>query len=126
MRLARPADRRIRRRERELRVGGVAPSPTLGATPELRPQSQPRASCPRISPFGFFAVWTFTYRRCFLNADISGAVIVAVPVVPLLHGAQSGTTTFPDLPLAAMWMCAAEAGPVNFAKVSFHFSVVPL
>src|SRR2546421_2920790 len=52
--------------------------------------------------------------------------MVAVPVTPLLQGAQSGTTTLPDLPLAAMWTCAMVAGPVSFAKDSFHLSVVPL
>src|SRR5712691_6117621 len=46
--------------------------------------------------------------------------------MPLLHGPQSGTTTLPDLPMAAMWMCAAVAGPVSFANVSFHFSVDPV
>src|SRR2546423_996053 len=45
--------------------------------------------------------------------------------MPLLQGAQSATTTLPDLPLAPMWMCAIVAGPVSFANVSFHLSVLP-
>src|SRR5207248_5175905 len=53
--------------------------------------------------------------------------MVAVPVTPLLHvDAQSTTTTLPALPIAPMWMCAAVAGPLSFAKVSFHVSFEPL
>jgi hypothetical protein len=61
-----------------------------------------------------------------LKADSSAAVSVDVPVTPLVQGVQSVTTGLPTLPLAAMWMCAMVAGPVSFAKVSFHLSVVPL
>ena len=54
-------------------------------------------------------------------------VTVSVVLVPHGDGAgQSGTTIAPALPFAAMWMCAAVAGPLSFAYVSVHFSVVPV
>ena len=52
---------------------------------------------------------------------------VTFPVMPDLHGfagaAQSGTRTFPALPFAPRWMCAALAGPLSLLNVSFQASV---
>src|SRR5260221_14710899 len=44
----------------------------------------------------------------------------------VLHGPHGGTATLPDFLIAAMWMCAAVAGPVSFEKVSVHVSFLPL
>src|SRR5207247_6597581 len=49
----------------------------------------------------------------------------AVPLAPLVHGAQRGTTTGPGVPGAPMWMCAAVAGPVRLLNESCQFSTVP-
>src|SRR5581483_6408208 len=85
----------------------------------------PTASCPRISPPGFFAVCTFTYSLCCANADLSEPLTFAEPFTGLLHGPQIGTTTGPDAPFAPMWMCAAVAGPVSPLNVSVQLSVLP-
>src|SRR6185295_18903923 len=50
----------------------------------------------------------------------------AVPVAPLVQGAQSGTTTGPGVPLAAMWMCAATAGPVRPVNDSCQVRTAPV
>ena len=69
---------------------------------------------------------TFTYVPCFWIVFSSDPEIVAVPVMPLVHGLQSGTITLPALPMPPRWMWAAVALPVSLANVSFHFSVVPV
>jgi hypothetical protein len=56
----------------------------------------------------------------------SDAGIVAVPLMPDVHGPQIATATLPALPMPPRWMCAAVAGPVSFANVSFHFRDVPV
>jgi hypothetical protein len=60
-------------------------------------------NCPRISPFGFFAVCTFTYVPCFWIVLRSDAGIVEVPdLLPVAaepHGVQSGTMTLPATPV---------------------------
>ena len=43
----------------------------------------------RISPAGFVGVCTLTYARPFRMASSTSAVIVAVPVTPLVQGAQA-------------------------------------
>src|SRR3954451_22335199 len=52
--------------------------------------------------------------------------MLAVPVTPLVHGAQSGTTTGPGVPLAAIWMCAATAGPVSPVNDSCQVKTAPV
>src|SRR6266568_450817 len=54
------------------------------------------------------------------------ALMFAVPVAPLVHGLQSGTTTGPGTPRAAIWMCAAMASPVRPPNDSRQLSAVPL
>src|SRR2546430_1028394 len=82
-------------------------------------------SWPRISPAAFLRVWTFTYVRPDSSANRTEAFTVAVPLAPLVHGAQRGTTTGPGVPGAPMWMCAAAAGPVRLLNESCQFSTVP-
>src|SRR6266550_7179085 len=50
----------------------------------------------------------------------------AVPVTPLVQGAQSGTTTGPATPRAAMWMCAATASPVRLPNDSCQLRTAPV
>jgi hypothetical protein len=57
---------------------------------------------PRISPAGFVLVWTFTYAVPFWIASSTVALMFAVPVAPLVHGVQRGTTTGPALPGSPM------------------------
>src|SRR5690242_9950369 len=54
-------------------------------------------NCPRISPAGFFFVWTFTYACPDSSALRTDSLTVALPRAPLRQGAQSGTMTGPDL-----------------------------
>ena len=85
-------------------------------------------SCPRISPFGFFAVCTFTYAPPDVTALSVAAESVEVPCTPDLHlaPAHSATATLPALPALPRWMWAAIAGPVSFANVSFQTSLLPV
>src|SRR3954471_6632855 len=80
----------------------------------------------RISPAGFVGVWTLTYARSLRIASMTSAVIVAVPVTPLVHGEQSGTRTGPDAPRAATWMCAAIALPDRLLNSSRQDSSAPV
>src|SRR5919201_481283 len=50
---------------------------------------------------------------------------VAVPVTPLSHGPQSGTTTGPAWPGGAMWTWAATAAPVSPLNTSRQAIVAP-
>ncbi len=52
----------------------------------------------RISPSGFFAVWTLTYVLRASMSLISAVVTVAVPVAGEVHGPHSDTSTGPLLP----------------------------
>src|SRR5438309_5587352 len=50
----------------------------------------------------------------------------AVPVAPLVHGVQSGTTTGPATPRDAIWMCAARPSPVRPPNDSCQLSTAPV
>ena len=46
---------------------------------------------PRISPAGFFVVWTFTYvAPPLICASCASVIMPVVPVWPEVHGPQSG------------------------------------
>src|SRR3954449_10115123 len=49
----------------------------------------------------------------------------AVPWLIGVHGAQSATATFPALPIAPTWMCAAVAAPERPENDSVHVSLLP-
>ena len=72
----------------------------------------------RISPAGFVGVCTLTYARSFWIASRTVASTGAVPVAPLVHGAQSGIRTGPATPRAATCTCAAMALPVRLLNSS--------
>src|SRR5262249_2620091 len=65
---------------------------TWPRAPAQEHQVEVNLSWPRISPAGFFAVCTFTYAPPALIVFSSLLVMVATPLTPLRHGAQSGTT----------------------------------
>jgi hypothetical protein len=75
---------------------------------------------PRISPFGFLGVWTFTYARPDSSAARTEPLTEARPRAPLRHGPHSPTATPPAAPRRPRWMCAATARPVSLLKVSRH------
>src|SRR5262249_33869292 len=81
---------------------------------------------PRISPFGFFEVWTFTYVLPAFSGAIWACVSVTVPLAGDVHGPQRPTRTpAATCRAAGPWMCAAFAGPLRCVNVSVYVRVVP-
>ena len=79
-------------------IGADAPSPRVYDGPNAR------VIWPRISPSGFFAVWTLTYVLRASMSLISAVVTVAVPVAGEVHGPHNDTSTGPLLPRTPGWM----------------------
>src|SRR5262245_29560123 len=85
--------------------------------------------CPRSSPEGLSAVWTFTYSPPVLKAITWASVSAVVepekvPLVPPSPERSSGTSTGPATPRFPWCTCAAIAGPLRFCTVTEYVSVL--
>src|SRR5829696_4331558 len=88
--------------------------------------AEERATCPRISPAGFFAVWTFTYAPPASSPVTVLPFSFAVPRAPDRHGPHNDTATAPALPRWPRWTCEAVALPLSPWKVSRQERVPPV
>jgi hypothetical protein len=86
----------------------VDPVPGVSCAPVRVAKNTWRPICPRISPLGFAAVCTFTYRLPLRRLSTCDGVrmvpvgTVQVPPSPLLSGMMTGEA----LPTGPSWMCA--------------------
>src|SRR5262249_39234620 len=106
----------------------------VGRGTVLRPPAETQSYIPiwpRISPFAFFFVCTFTYRPPAFSVLFCAAVSFAVPLRGDLHEADaavghSATRTLPATPFLPAWMWAASAAPLRCEYVSVHESLLPV